>query len=264
MQVMTATTTDPLAAIQERLTPLRQALLEHPVYARLDGLPALRRFMAHHVFAVWDFMSLLKALQRGLCGTQVPWLPGADPHSARFVNEIVLAEETDVDRDGQVASHFELYHRAMQRCGADTGPIDRFLDRLRGGQSVHQALQSPEIHDTVRPFVEHTFQVIASGDLVAIASAFTFGREDLLPEVFGRIVEQIERSADGAGLADFRYYLDRHIELDGDAHGPMAARLIAGLCGHDPLRWQTAESAALAALQARLRLWNGLLEPQST
>lgn len=260
---MTATTTDRFAAIQERLVPLRQALIEHPVYAQLDGLTELRRFMEHHVFAVWDFMSLLKALQRGLCGPQIPWLPNPAPQSARFVNEIVLGEETDLDRDGQVASHFDLYHRAMRRCGADTGPIDRFLDRLRASQSVQEALESPEIPDAVRLFVEHTFRVIASGDLVAIASAFTFGREDLLPDVFGRIVDQIQHGAEGAGLADFRYYLDRHIELDGDEHGPMAARLIASLCGHDPLRWQTAESAAVAALQARLLLWNGMLEPQA-
>src|SRR5262249_24410993 len=163
----------------------------HPIYQEIDRLESLHLFMEHHVFAVWDFMSLLKALQRRLCCVEVPWLPATDPISSRFVNEIVLAEESDGDGRGGVASHFELYHRAMTRCGAKTAAIDRFLLELRQGKPVSAALGSPELPECVRRFFRQTFDLIEGGNLCAIASAFTFGREDLLPAVFQRIVDEL-------------------------------------------------------------------------
>src|SRR5258708_7014919 len=126
--------------IQERLTTLKVALLNHPIYQEIDRLDSLRLFMEHHVFAVWDFMSLLKTLQQRICCVEVPWLPGIDPLGSRLVNEIVLAEESDADGKGEFASHFELYHRAMSRCGANTAPIDGFLGNLRLGKPVSAAL----------------------------------------------------------------------------------------------------------------------------
>jgi alcohol dehydrogenase len=71
-----------LERLRARLAPLRAALAGHPVYGRINGPAPLRLFMEHHVFAVWDFMSLLKALQRRLCCNDVPWLPPADQASA--------------------------------------------------------------------------------------------------------------------------------------------------------------------------------------
>ena len=82
------------------------------------------------MFAVWDFMSLLKAIQRELCGVGVPWVPSPNLQATRLVNEIVLGEESDEDGEGGYASHFVLYRRAMQRCGAnvqvDVGLLDEF------------------------------------------------------------------------------------------------------------------------------------------
>ena len=136
---------DQLEHIQQRLGPLKAALLSHPVYQEIDRIESLRLFMEHHAFAVWDFMSLLKALQRRLCCVEVPWLPGMDPLGSRLVNEIVLAEESDDDGRGGFASHFELYHRAMTRCGANTAPIDEFLSELRQRKPISVAIQSPGI-----------------------------------------------------------------------------------------------------------------------
>lgn len=246
-----------LQSIQDRLAPLRAALLEHRVYQQINGLEALRRFMEHHVFAVWDFMSLLKALQRQLCCIEVPWLPAADAGDCRLVNEIVLAEESDDDGRGGCASHFELYHRAMQRCLANTAPMDEFLAALRRGKTVSAALEAPGVPGCARQFVRQTFAIIDGGDLCAMASAFTFGREDLLPAVFQRIVDELNVETSG-GLKDFKYYLDRHIGLDGDEHGPMAHRLLLSLCGSDESRWRIAEQAALDALRARHVLWDGI------
>ncbi len=246
-----------LDRVRERLAPLRVALLEHPIYQQIVSLDALRLFMEHHVFAVWDFMSLLKALQQQVSCVTVPWLPTADPLATRFINEIVLAEESDEDGHDGFISHFGLYRRAMTRCGANTTAIDGFLAELRQGKSSAAALETAGVADCVRCFVSQTFDVIEGGGLRTIASTFTFGREDLLPEIFQRIVESLNVAA-GGGLDDFRYYLDRHIGLDGDEHGPMAGRLIELLCGYDEGRWQTVEQAAVAALEARLELWDGV------
>ena len=252
-------TSPPIDRIRARIAPLRDALLAHPIYDRIATLAALRVFMESHVFAVWDFMSLLKALQRRVCCVDVPWTPPTNASACRLVNQIVLGEESDEDDQGNAASHFDLYRRAMRRCGADTGPIDRFLAELREGRSVRSAIEAVGMPDPVASFVGRTFGVIQGGDPCAIASAFTFGREGLLPDVFRRIVEGLG-ATHGAELEPFRYYLDRHIEVDDGEHGPMAERLVADLCGDDPDRWRSAEDAAVRALEARTVLWDGIGE----
>ena len=246
-----------LERLRVRLAPLKNALLNHAIYREIDCLGALRLFMEHHIFAVWDFMSLLKALQRRLCCVDVPWLPAADPLAARFVNEIVLAEESDEDGQGGFLSHFGLYRRAMIRCGADTTAIDNLLQELRKGSPVPAALEAVGVPACVKRFVRQTFDVIEGGNLCAAASAFTFGREDLLPALFQRIVDELDVEA-GGGLEDFRYYLRRHIGLDGGEHGPMAVRLVASLCGGDEARWLEAEEEAATALEARRDLWDAV------
>ena len=86
-------------------------MVEHPVFTAIRDIQSLQIFMEAHVVAVWDFMSLVKRLQRDLTCVDVPWLPAADPLAARFVNEIVLAEESDEDGQGGFLSHFGLYRR---------------------------------------------------------------------------------------------------------------------------------------------------------
>ncbi len=243
--------------LRERIQPLRQDLLDHPIYRQLRGLDGLRLFMEHHVFAVWDFMSLLKALQREICGVSVPWIPSENSHTCRFINEIVLGEESDEDGQGGYTSHFELYRSAMRQCGASTATVDEFVNVVQQGEPVVSALRRANVGEPVSRFVAQTFEIIESNDICAIASVFTFGREDLLPSVFRKIVEGLNAETQGR-LERFRYYLDRHIQLDDEEHGPMAKRLVADLCGSDAAKWKVAEEAALTALQSRLELWNSI------
>jgi hypothetical protein len=246
----------PLEALEEKLQPLYARLASHRLYGSFRTVDDLRSFMEAHVFAVWDFMSLLKALQRGLTCVDVPWMPSATPESRRLINEIVLGEESDIYK-GQHVSHFELYRMAMQQCGASTVAIDRLLFALCDGADLHEAIRGSHAPDEAKLFVRDTFHVISGEKLHCIAAAFTFGREDLIPEMFKGFVRDLNRDLAG-DLDTFLWYLERHIEVDGEEHGPMALRMIAELCGDDHAKWSEAEDAAVFALESRLRLWDGI------
>jgi mRNA-degrading endonuclease YafQ of YafQ-DinJ toxin-antitoxin module len=247
----------PIQALEARLAPLQDQLKRHPLYGRIRTLEDLQIFMESHIFAVWDFMSLLKALQRELTGVHVPWTPTPNPAARRFINAIVLDEESD-QYEGRTASHFELYVEAMQECRADTRPIHRLLQDLAQGSDVELALQSSEAPAAAQAFVASTFAVIAEATPHAIASAFTFGREDIIPDMFRELVRDLDHQLSGK-LKKFVWYLERHIELDGDDHGPLALRMIEDLCGDNVQHWPEAAEAAETALQARIALWDGIL-----
>jgi hypothetical protein len=246
----------PLEALEQKLQPLYKRLASHPLYASFASIGDLRTFMEAHVFAVWDFMSLLKALQRGLTCVEVPWIPSAFPETRRLVNEIVLGEESDI-YNGQHLSHFELYRVAMEKCGASTVAIDRLIFALGDGADLHEAIRGSRAPDEAKFFLRDTFHIIGEGKLHATAAAFTFGREDLIPEMFKGFVRDLNRNLHG-DLDTFVWYLERHIEVDGEEHGPMALRMISELCGDDAHKWAEAEAAAIFALESRLRLWDGI------
>ena len=249
-----------IQTLQAAIAPLRHQLLNHPVYDHLTSPAALRHFMQLHVYAVWDFMSLLKKLQQGLTCLETPWLPPADPIAARMINQIVLGEESDTDPQGAPASHFELYLQSMKEVGADTSAIESLLGQLRQGTPLPQAMQAAGVPEAAQGFIRSTFEIIHESHLPSIASAFTLGREDLIPGLFRGIVGRL--NAEGSIRAGrFIYYLDRHIGLDEEEHGPLAFQILERLCGTCPENWQKAESAALKSLQSRLNLWNAIQNP---
>jgi hypothetical protein len=209
--------------------------------------------MQSHVFAVWDFMSLLKALQRTLTCVAVPWVPTRFPQSRRFINEIVLGEESDVYQ-GRAISHFEVYLEAMDQVGSDTGPIRRLLSSASQGE-----MQLQRVPAAAREFVENTFRVVREGSPAAQAAVFAFSREDAIPDMFRSLVQQLNRELRGE-LDQFVWYLERHIEVDGEDHGPLSLKMVGDLCGDDPMLWEEAANAAEQALRARGKLWDGVLE----
>ncbi|WP_139924408.1 DUF3050 domain-containing protein [Hymenobacter sp. DG01] len=248
---------DSIAELQAALSPAREQLVAHGVYHSLHSLSDLRVFMQHHVFAVWDFMSLLKALQRELTCVEVPWVPRGNPATRRLINDIVLEEETDVDPEGNPASHFELYLRSMRECGADTAPIERLLAALAAGDTVGEALVKAQAPASVQEFVLDTFRIIESGKPHAVAAAFTFGREDVIPDMFRHLVHDLRQRFPGQ-LDTFTYYLDRHIQLDEEVHTPLAQQMVRELCGTDAQRWQESRAVAVRCMQARVALWDGI------
>jgi len=246
------------AELQQAVAVERRALVEHPLYARLATLEDVRVFMQHHTFAVWDFMSLLKSLQRALSCVEVPWIPRGGPVGRRLVNEIVLAEESDEAAGGGYTSHFELYRAALLQAGADVSRIDDFVARIAAGERVEPALAGCAAPEAARHFVLATFATIETRSLPRIAAAFCLGREDVIPDMFVRLVEDLSRQG-GGRLTLLRDYLERHIHLDGERHGPMSASLLGELCGDDPGAWREAHAGARAALEARRRFWGEVL-----
>ncbi len=258
----TACSSAPATELMEAAAPRIAALAGHPLWSTLRDRDALVRFMESHVFCVWDFMSLLKALQARTTGIDVPWRPVGDARVRRLVNEIVLAEESDVLPDGRVAAHFELYLAAMDDAGASADVVRRFVDGLptgtgRGGHSaaVQRAAAQAGVPAAAAEFMASTFAVIDRGRPWEIAAAFGIGREQAIPDMFTATLAAVGREARCRLFAE---YLERHVELDGDEHGPMMLDLIDALCGTDPARWSEARAAALDALDARQRLWDAL------
>ena len=240
--------------IEARLAPLQARLAAHLLYARIRSLGDLRTFMQSHVFAVWDFMSLLKTLQRKLTCVEAPWAPTPFPASRRFINEIVLGEESD-EYDGRPVSHFEIYLEAMEGVGADTSVIRRVA---AWPPVALDALRLEGVPAAARQFMDATFRVIREGSPAAQAAAFCFGREDAIPSMFRSLVRSLNREL-GGNLDAFVWYLERHIEVDGEDHGPLALRMVADLCGEDARLWDEAAMAAEEALRARIALWDGVL-----
>jgi hypothetical protein len=242
------------------LDPLRDALARHPVYAQVTGVAELRLFMAHHVFPVWDFMSLVKYLQGVVAPATVPWIPRGDPAVRRFINEIVMEEESDAGMPGApgeagFTSHFELYCEAMRELGGDPVPAERFV-RLVEQQGVPAALGVGLIPEPAREFVRSTFAVIAGGKPHEVAAAFSLGREQVIPPMFRALLGRL--GVDRGTAPAFHYYLERHIHLDEGAHAPLALRLLENLCAGDPVRISEASMAARVALRARIRFWDGV------
>ncbi|MFM7710212.1 MAG: DUF3050 domain-containing protein [Ferruginibacter sp.] len=243
--------------LQSEIEQYRKQIVMHPVYHQIEDLDDLHVFMKYHVYAVWDFMSLLKALQQHLTCTTTPWMPKGNADTRFLINEIVLGEESDVDAQGNRISHFELYLNAMQQAGASTEPIQAFLQLLQSGDSIEEALVLARVPSAAASFITFTFSLIDAGKPHALAAAFTFGREDLIPDMFHSMVHDLDQRFPDS-ISTFRYYLERHIEVDGDHHSHLALDMTAQLCGDDPQKWKEATDVSIASLQKRIELWDAV------
>lgn len=235
----------------------RELLLRHPLYTELRSLPDFTQFMEYHVYAVWDFMSLLKALQIRLTCTTLPWIPAADSMAARLINDIVLAEETDEHPNGGYCSHFELYLLAMKEAGASTEKINLLIGELKNGKNFKEAVDAIQVPQFVQQFLDCNYQMAMHGKPHEIAASFTLGREELIPDLFQQLVNELIQNQP-AELSILAYYFERHIHLDTDEHGPLALQMVSLLTGDDPIKIEEAAKAAKQALQARLILWDGI------
>jgi len=243
--------------INQSIHLLRQDLLNHSLYSKIKNINDLQKFAETHIFAVWDFMSLLKSLQLQLTCTNTPWVPNKNSETAYLINEIVLAEETDINQVGERKSHYELYLEAIKSFGADTNDIDLFLNKLKN-EDVFNAINSSNIPKEVKDFLEFTFKIIEEGKPHKVAAAFTFGRENLIPSMFTAILKNFQKNFPEQDISKLIYYFERHIELDEDEHGPMALEMVIELAENDPEKWKEIKEVSVEALKKRIGLWNSI------
>ena len=248
-----------LENLKTEIAPLKSQLIQHKVYSQITSLEHLHLFMQHHAFAVWDFMSLLKVLQKNLTCVDIPWIPVGNPDTRYLINEIVCGEESDVDEQGNRHSHFELYLLAMKQSGCGTEQIEQMIDMIRKGHSVKEALNICEAPESVKSFVDNTFDVINTYKTHLQAAVFTFGREDLIPQMFISFVNELHANVPEK-VSIFKYYLERHIEVDGDHHSHLAYEMTTSLCGTDAAKWQEATEYVKHALQCRIELWDAIAD----
>lgn len=246
----------PIQHVENELIGLSRQINEHPLYKTLETIDDIKTFMEIHVFAVWDFMSLLKALQNHLTTTCIPWTPKGYGEAARFINEIVMGEESDVNELGEAKSHYEMYLDAMDQIQADTSGIKAFLNSLSQGNDIDTALETQQVDTEICKFINFTFNVIKTQKAHCIAAAFTFGREDVIPDMFLEIIQHSKTSDNDNRYSKLLYYLNRHIEIDGDEHGPISLKMVETLCGNDTEKWNEVLNTAKQALEYRLILWN--------
>ncbi|WP_213520806.1 DUF3050 domain-containing protein [Nonlabens sp.] len=246
--------------ISSEISDVRNRLLHHQLYTEIKTDEDLRTFMSSHIYAVWDFMSLLKALQNSLTCTSTPWVPKGNPDLRYLINEIVLAEETDQDQHGNRMSHYEMYLNAMNAAGVATEKAQDNITKLSQSDHILDEIDSSALASHIKQFLTSTFSIIQRGKDHEIAAAFTYGREDLIPEMFTEILSGLATTQIATDLEPITYYFDRHIELDGDEHGPMAHKMVAMLCGDDPIKWQEAAQVSKEALESRITLFDGILE----
>ncbi len=241
--------------IEKEILPLRNELTNHKLYNFLSEIDDVKIFMEKHVYAVWDFMSLLKALQKHLTCVSIPWKPVKNAKTSRFINEIVFGEESDINENKVPKSHFVMYLEAMQEVDADTEKISNFIDTLEGLDDINIKISNSQLSPAEKEFLQFTFDTINTNEVHKIASAFTFGREDLIPDMFIEIIKKANRKEEDS-FPKLSYYLERHIEIDGDEHGPLSLEMITELCGESNEKWDDVLEIAKAALLQRINLWD--------
>jgi len=245
--------------LKEKIQPLQGQLLNHPINTYLNSFEELKKFMQIHSFAVWDFMSLVKKLQAEFTCVTLPWKPVGNPQTRRLINEIVFGEESDVDQHGQPLSHFELYVSAMRNLDIPVLPELNLLLKTNSIEELLELIPNLNLDDRVKNFLFFTFESIQNKAIHEIAAIFTFGREDLIPAMFTKIVSQLKNDS-SKSINELIYYLDRHIEVDGDSHSHLAYEMMEELCGSDEKKWIEAQDAAIESLKNRLNLWDAIIE----
>ena len=246
--------------IQDKINDQREKLLKHKLYSNIETIKDLQVFTENHIYAVWDFMSLLKALQIKLTCTKTPWIPNSNSQTAYLINEIVLAEETDINQAGERKSHYELYLDAMIDIGARTEKPVKIINEIANSEDIFNTIDNINIHPNIREFLNFTFSVIKEGKPHEIAAIFTFGRENLIPNMFNEILREFEKNVTQGDISKLIYYFERHIELDEDEHGPMALEMVSMLAENDPKKWNEIESISIQALEKRILLWDAINE----
>ena len=242
--------------MEQEINNLIAKLDGHNLYSNINSKNKLQHFMQRHIFAVYDFMSLAKSLQMQFAPSCEVWVPPMDNELSRFINEIILCEESDETPDGRVMSHFEMYCYAMKEVGADDSLAKKLIQGVKN-YGVLEAIEKLDIPKSAKKFMKFTFDLVLNGKIHEIAASFCYGREKAIPTMFQSLLNEMNISKADAPM--FHFYLERHIEVDGGSHGELAIKMLEILCGDDQIKWIEAKTAAKRSLEARIEFWNDVL-----
>ena len=242
--------------LEKSLEATRAEIMNHRLYETISNEKQICTFMEYHIFSVWDFQSLIKSLQKQLTCVSTPWLPTKDTEARRLMNEIILDEESGPHPDGGFASHFELYLDAMQSAGADTSKIYALLKALEEGKTLEDSLDP--LPDVASVYLNQTFKTIQEGDLTELMASFCYGREDIIPDMFRRLITNLSEK-NPTRWKRLGFYFTEHIDCDETRHGPMASAMLERHCSNDEKLWEKAETSAKSVLGQRKNFWDGIL-----
>ena len=248
---------DNLENNKEKLNDLKQKITVHPLFANKLEPKHICKFMESHIFSVWGFMSILKSLQKMITPNNLPWMPNKNTKNGlvNFVNEIILCEESDYIEGIGYISHFEIYLLAMKNMGAKTDQLDKLILRIADKGYNEKYLDDVDASDEVKSFLKHDMEVSMNGALPEIVGAFTLGREKVIPNMFSYILPAIKETSTSTHLIT---YLERHIDIDGDRHGPLSMKLLDASCDKNQL--SLAYATAVKSLELRLLVWDRVYE----
>ena len=257
-----------LAAIETRIAPLRKRLRQHRIYESLKSLDDVRRFMEVHVFALWDFMHLVKCLHRApstaeaTCPPKKRFKKSAGVQS--LVDEMVQNYANDLNERGERMATFRMYLDAMEQLGAETKCVASFLGDcgdcgdLRAGDLgpvVGPSLLSCRAPRGAADFTAYTCQVIDSSKDHKVAASLVFGRQSLIVDALLRALGEVERR-EGTRVDKFRFLLSKYKSLYANNWPALSYQVLVELCGYSDEKWKEAEEAAVGALKARIALWD--------
>lgn len=250
----------------EKLEPLNEKLRDHALYSAITKLDHVKEFMQGHMVCVWDFMTLVTKLQEHFTCCTVPWKLKSSALTRRFINEVVLGEESDTDQNDQAISHYELYYKAMKDLGASTDTIDKVTDVVEkyydNKQKLIAELKKIDVPVYLRDQVVFTLDTAINGKIHETAALFTYGRENLIPDMFLGILHHMrdsEMATKDETLDTLIFYLDRHVEVDGEDHGPISRALVSDIAVDNDEKWEEIYQASKKALELRIAVWDGLL-----
>ncbi len=244
---------DNLVRNKKKLSELKHKITTHPLFAHKLEPKQVCKFMESHIFAVWGFMSILKSLQKKIAPNYLPWIPNENTKNGliNFVNEIVLCEESDYIEGIGFVSHFEIYLMAMEQMGAKSDHLHKLITRIIDNGYDEKYLDDADTSDEVKNFLKYDLEVSFNGTLPEIIGVFTLGREKVIPNMFSYILTAIE---DRSSTNHLITYLQRHIDIDGDRHGPLSMKLLDVYC--DNAQLSLAYTSAIKSLELRLSVWD--------
>ncbi|CAG9319831.1 unnamed protein product [Blepharisma stoltei] len=246
-----------------KLKPLRTDLVSAYSSIKLESLPATRVYMKNFIYQAWAVISTLKALRSKLSPSTVPWYPPEDENSVRYINEILLDEETDVaGQPQQYSSHYNLFIKAMREANGFSEPMETLVTDLRQGMAWDKAFikNKDQYKHIISPstfkYVENEIGIAMNGDLHQIAGFFFLGREETVPDLFSGFVKSLNEKEVNAPL--FKSYIQRHIDLDGDLHAPLGEKITQRVCKEDPKMWKEVYEAGKLGITDDLNFAKGV------